>query len=185
MLERRDPAEAGRKLAACHRTLRAYPSDALPYLGAWEEARAVNERARESGHLTDPQRAALARAFARAERVVEEIPRRSASIQAVHGDAHLGNVLDTTRGVLWTDWEDAFIGPIEHDLACLRSKAELFGEERAAIDAACAAYDVEHDPDLVRDLSLVRNVQVIVWLAVFADRQPELVPPPHRRLPKP
>ncbi len=184
LTEPRDPSEAGRKLAAAHRALRAYPREALPYLGAWDEARAVHERARASPHLSEAHRGAIERAFARAERVVEEVPARSASIQAVHGDAHLGNVLSTTRGVLWTDWEDAFIGPIEHDLACLRSKAELFGEERDAIDAACAAYDVDHDPDLVRDLGLVRNVQVIVWLAVFAERQPELVPRLHARLGK-
>lgn len=177
-----DPREAGRKLAACHRALVSYPEGALPWMGAWEEARAVKDRALTSPHLDAAERRQLARGFERAERIVEGAPERSASMQAVHGDAHLGNALGTARSVLWTDWEDAFVGPIEHDLACLRSKAELFGEEREAIEAACAAYDVEHDEALVRDLGVVRNAQVIVWLALFAERQPELAPRMRARL---
>jgi hypothetical protein len=171
-----DPHAAGAKLAACHRALVAYPRDALPYLGAWDEARAVASRASASSHLDDHERLVLARGLERAERIVETIPARTASMQAVHGDAHLGNVLRTERGTLWTDWEDAFVGPIEHDLACLRSRAELFGEQREAIERACAAYDLPHDHELVRELGVVRNVQVIVWLAIFAERQPELAP---------
>lgn len=173
LLERpADPAEAGRALAACHRALVTYPPDRVPRLGGWEEARAV--RARADAALDPDERARVARAWDEAERVVEGAVARTASFQAVHGDAHLGNVLGTPRGTLWTDWEDAFLGPVEWDLACLRSRAELFGEERAAIDAACAAYDGPFDPELARALGLARNLQVIVWLAVFAERQPEL-----------
>ena len=105
-------------------------------------------------------------------------------MQTVHGDAHLGNVLSTARGPVWTDWEDAFFGPVEWDLACLRSKAELFGEERDAIDEACASYDAPLARDLVRDLALVRTLQVIPWLAIFAERQPELFPRMRARLAK-
>lgn len=179
-----DSHEAGRKLAACHRALASYPHDRLPHLGAWSEVREVAPRALTSEHVDEASRRALAHAIDRAERILETVASRTASMQAVHGDAHLGNALATERGVLWTDWEDAFLGPIEHDLACLRSRADLFGEEREAIEAACAAYDVPHDPELVRELGVVRNVQVIVWLAIFAERQPELVPRMRARLAK-
>ena len=84
-------------------------------------------------------------------------------------------MLATERGVPWTDWEDAYVGPIELDLAALRSRAELFGEDREAIDAMTSAYGVELDRDLVKDLGLVRNLQVIPWLAVFAERDPSLL----------
>ncbi|WP_341531340.1 aminoglycoside phosphotransferase family protein (plasmid) [Nostoc sp. UHCC 0302] len=30
-------------------------------------------------------------------------------MQPLHGDSNFSNVLNTTRGVLWTDWEDTFI----------------------------------------------------------------------------
>jgi hypothetical protein len=179
-----DPRAAGRLLAACHRALAGYPRASLPYLGAWEEVRGIAARAIASPLLEEPERAAIERGIDQAERILEDAPRRTASMQAVHGDAHLGNVLATERGTLWTDWEDAFVGPIEHDLACLRSRADLFGEQRDEIDAACAAYDLPHDPDLVRELGHVRNVQVIVWLAIFAERQPELAPRLRARIQK-
>lgn len=59
-----------------------------------------------------------------------------------------------------------------------------FGEERDAIDEAYAAYDAPFNVDLVRDLGLVRNLQVIPWLAVFAERQPELLARMRERISK-
>jgi thiamine kinase-like enzyme len=128
--------------------------------------------------------AVLERGFAEADRIVASAPSRTRSMQAVHGDAHIGNVLATSRGAVWTDWEDAFLGPVEWDLACLRSRLELFGEERDVIEAMTAAYDAPYDASLAADLGLVRNVQVIAWLAVFAERQPELADRMRRRLGK-
>lgn len=177
-----DPAVAGARLAQAHRALRDFSATRLPEWGAWTEARTVLDRARRGGSLDAHELRSLDAAWDRAERVVASARARSASFQPVHGDAHLGNVLSTARDAVWTDWEDAFVGPVEHDLACLRSRADLFGEERAAIDAALAAYDEPHDAALVADLGVVRNVQVIVWLAVFAERQPELLPRMRARL---
>ncbi len=174
--ERADPRAAGGALAQMHRALASYPRERLPVWGGFEEARAVLARARTSPFVERAELLRLERAWERAERVVTSAASRTASFQAVHGDAHIGNVLATERGALWTDWEDAFIGPVEFDIACLRSKAELFDEEREAIDAMTNAYDSPWNPELARELGLVRNVQVIPWLAVFAERQPELLP---------
>ena len=170
-----DPALAGARLAAAHRALREADL-ALPEWGGWVEARAVLERARRSGAWTDHERARVERAWERAERIVESAGARSASLQPVHGDAHVRNVLSTARGPVWTDWEDAFLGPVEWDLASLRSRAELFGEELEVIDAMTRAYDAPWDVTLARDLGLARNLQVIPWLAVFAERDPGLLP---------
>ena len=174
--DRCDPRAAGVALAKIHRALADYPHEQLPLWGGFEEARAVRERARTSPFFERADLLRLERAWERAERIVESAKTRTASFQAVHGDAHIGNVLATDRGAVWTDWEDAFIGPIEFDIACLRSKAELFNEEREAIDLMTSAYDGPWHRDLARDLGLVRNVQVIPWLAVFAERQPEILP---------
>lgn len=170
-----DPAAAGAELARAHRSLARYPTSKLPLWGGFEEARQVHVRALRNGSFDDAERRALENAWERAEGVVRSAPARTASFQAVHGDAHVGNVLSTSRGAVWTDWEDAFVGPVEWDIACLRSRLVLFGEERESIEAMTAAYDAAYDEALARDLGLVRNVQVIVWLAVFAERQPELL----------
>lgn len=184
LAERVDPGEAGRALSSCHRALLHYPRERLPHLGAWEEVRAVKERVREGACLSPGDHACIERAFEGAERIWETAPSRTASMQALHGDAHLGNVLASARGALWTDWEDAFVGPVEYDLACLRSRAELFGEDREAIERATAAYGSDVDAQLVSELGTVRNVQVVVWLALFAERQPELLPRLRARIEK-
>jgi hypothetical protein len=164
----------GRTLARVHRLLVDYPRELLPEWGAWTEARVAFSRVRWDECVTAEQRVRLERAWDVAEGIVQSSVRRSRSYQAVHGDAHVRNVLGTERGTLWTDWEDAFLGPVEWDLACLRSRLELFGEERQRIEAACAAYDRNVDLALVRDLTLVRNIQVIPWLAIFCERDPTL-----------
>lgn len=170
--ERADPTEAGKTLARVHRALAEYPRDALPEWGAWTEARGVFDPKR----FSESELARIEPAWDLAERIVESARMRTASFQAVHGDAHIGNVMATARGAVWTDWEDAFVGPVEYDIACLRSKRDLFGEEREGIDAMLDAYDGDYDETLADELGVVRNVQVIAWLALFAERQPELLP---------
>jgi hypothetical protein len=171
-----DARLAGVRLSDCHRALARLDPALLPRWGGWEEARAVLDRALASPHLTEPERARVRRAWEIGERLVEGAEMRTASMQGIHGDAHLGNVLASARGPVWTDWEDAFVGPVEWDLASLRSRAALFGEDVEAIEAACAGYAGPFDPELVRELALCRNLQVIPWLAVFAERDVSLVP---------
>jgi thiamine kinase-like enzyme len=61
-------------------------------------------------------------------------------MQALHGDAHRGNLMSTTRGLLWTDWEDTFLGPVEWDLASIVWNARILEEDHATADAILAAY---------------------------------------------
>lgn len=169
-----DPPSAGVALDACHAALASYPVERLPRWGAIDETRQVFMRARGKNAYSSDELVRLERAWEIAERTLDSAEGRSASFQAVHGDAHMGNVLATARGPVWTDWEDAFVGPIEWDIACLRSRAELLGEDVDAIETMTAAYGRPFDHDLARDLGLARNLQVIAWLAIFAERQPEL-----------
>ncbi|MCW5831431.1 MAG: aminoglycoside phosphotransferase family protein [Labilithrix sp.] len=170
--DRPDPRAAGAALREAQRALARYDATALPVWGSVDEARQVFARAR---FFTGPELRRMKHAWEEVDGIVASAPSRTASFQAVHGDAHIGNVLATARGPVWTDWEDAFVGPVEWDIASLRSKAELFGEERSDIEAMTAAYGADYDVDLARDLGLVRNVQVISWLAIFAERQPDLL----------
>ena len=45
------------------------------------------------------------------------VVRRSATEQVLHGEPHPGNLLNTTRGPLFVDFETACRGPVEFDLA--------------------------------------------------------------------
>jgi Ser/Thr protein kinase RdoA (MazF antagonist) len=78
---------------------------------------------------------------------------------AIHGDPHLGNVLMTSSGPLWTDWESACVGPLEWDLSCL---PEATLAVVPAVNAKLLA--------VLRDL---RSVCVAVWCWAEPDRAPE------------
>lgn len=132
-----EPRELGRQLRVCHARLQplAYP---LPVLGILEETLGIlGSRtvfpAETQGMLVrqiKETRAGLAR-----------FPQ-----QPLHGDAHTGNAMLTTRGLLWTDWEDAFLGPVEWDVASLIWNArELEGDDAwvAEVVAGYGAVDAE------------------------------------------
>ena len=116
--------EAGRTLGECHRLLLGYSGE-LPRLGIVEEALQVLEgMAGVFGSDTGMLR-----------RHLETGLGLDGEFQALHGDAHPGNLLSTTGGVLWTDWEDSFLGPVEWDLSSLLWNArylELSDDERYA-----------------------------------------------------
>ena len=111
-----DPVAAGEALRACHAALRSF-AGSLPLLGVITEAEALLARLAAEGTLApdDARRApaALRRGPCRRWRTLR------APVQPLHGDAHLGNVLNGPDGPLWNDWEDTCLGPVGWDAACL------------------------------------------------------------------
>ena len=87
--------------------------------------------------------------------------------QALHGDAHPGNVLATPTGLVWNDFEDTWRGPREWDLAVLRRTRLLDGE------AALAAYPDPHNAGLVELCREIRWLQAQVWMQASVRRRPE------------
>ncbi|MFD4639612.1 phosphotransferase family protein [Lentzea sp. NPDC058436] len=53
-------------------------------------------------------------------------------VQALHGDSHHGNLLMTSAGPVWNDFEDTWRGPIAWDLACLAGARGAEAAHRAA-----------------------------------------------------
>jgi hypothetical protein len=108
-----DAREAGARLAHVHRALVRFDAARLPEWGVFHEAASMLERAYGNGVLDASESRRLARAWERGSAIVASARARSVSFQAVHGDAHFGNVFATRRGPLWTDWEDACVAPVE------------------------------------------------------------------------
>src|SRR5205085_10538471 len=52
----------------------------------------------------------------------------SGAAQALHGDAGIGNLLRTDKGLLWNDLEDVCTGPVAWDVAGLIGSARSRGE---------------------------------------------------------
>jgi Phosphotransferase enzyme family len=142
-----DAREAGRRLRECHEALADFAGE-LPALGLLREADAIfgqmgNEEMLEQG------------AGVRAAIDDLELP-----TQAVHGDAHLGNIINAAEGPLWNDWEDTMLAPREWDLGCLHA-----GSGHPA--AAQEGYGVAPEPGVLAAFVAARRWQVEAWRRLY------------------
>jgi hypothetical protein len=96
--------------------------------------------------LTDADRELLANTLANMRRSVID---RGAAEQLLHGEPHPWNVLGTTNGPLFIDFENCVRGPVEYDLAWVPEEVserypdadqELVGECRGLMLAIVAAH---------------------------------------------
>jgi hypothetical protein len=146
------PADFAASLADLHRALADY-SDPLPTSGPLDDVLL--------GLSFFGEHVPVVRA--EHERLSALLP---AGGRALHGDAHPGNVLVTSEGMVWNDFEDTWRGPLEWDLAILRRTKLLDGAE------ALAAYPDPLDADLVELCREIRWLQVQVWMQAAARRNP-------------
>lgn len=129
-----EPGEIGRTLHACHETLSTF-GQPLPELAIITESLALLESLEQKQAFPESTLQLLRRHLATSLEVLRAFPH-----QPLHGDAHLGNLMHTTTGLLWTDWEDAFAGPIEWDVASAIWNAKLLEEDHDTVTRILAAY---------------------------------------------
>lgn len=129
-----DPEETGRTLHQCHAILRSLPVE-LPRLAILTESINLLPGLQSRGDFPASTIALLHRHLTTSLTVLDAFPH-----QPLHGDAHPGNLMTTTRGLLWTDWEDAFSGPVEWDAASIIWNARLLDNDSATATRILAAY---------------------------------------------
>lgn len=164
-----DARAAGAALRACHDALADFPGD-LPDHAIFHEARAVLARLAGGGALA-AEDAALATQIG--DRLAARIAALDVPLQALHGDAHLGNVIQTRDGPLWNDLEDTHRGPRAWDLACLEAHARVFGRPAAPVAAARAGYGDAGDPALLDLMVDARAYVGLAWTLVYAPHRPD------------
>lgn len=151
-----EPAEVAAALADLHVALRDFPGP-LPALGPVEDlTRALDVLERSA---TVPGLDVLRAEGARLAAAVAGLP-----AQALHGDAHPGNLLVTPRGLVWNDFEDTWRGPVAWDLACLGTTSWLDGW------AGVAAYPGDHDG--LAECVRLRELFGVAWRFLVATRFP-------------
>lgn len=156
-----DPREIGRTLHRCHDVLSSF-SERLPKLAILTESLAILD-SRElfptaTQHLLrDHLQTSIA--------VLDTFPH-----QPLHGDAHMGNLMNTTRGLLWTDWEDAFSGPVEWDAASIIWNAQILDQDHATADAILDAYREaggQLDPRALHQSLIARAAVMTAWYPIL------------------
>ncbi|MCP5558920.1 MAG: phosphotransferase [Verrucomicrobiaceae bacterium] len=103
-----NPAQIGSTLHRCHEIMRSFP-EPLPALAIITESLSILQ---DRALFPEPVSQMLRDHLSKSLDSLGHLPH-----QPLHGDAHLGNLMNTTTGLLWTDWEDTFAGPIEWDVA--------------------------------------------------------------------
>ena len=152
-------AEAAAALFDLHVALSDFTAP-LPRLGPCSDL----DRAFPLVPLSTPVLAVLK---AEKERLARELA--SFPLRPLHGDAHPGNLLATPAGLMWNDFEDAWLGPLGWDLACLATSRRVDGA------AAMAAYPGVCPADELATCVELRELFGVVWRFVVTSRFP------HRR----
>jgi Phosphotransferase enzyme family len=165
-----DALEIGRSLSICHQALKYFSGD-LSVLALLSEAGEILERLIVQDLIDSADCLMLRSVSARSMSTLMQFP-----LQPIHGDAHFGNVLNTSSGVLWTDWEDVFLGPIEWDLASLVANAWVFGTDVERSEMALRGYG-RYDAAALSACVEARTLVALVWSIVMNQANPS----PERR----
>lgn len=159
-----DAREIGSTLHQCHEILRHFP-EPLPSLAILHETLAILESSVEKSYFDAATVELLKRHLQQSIDVLAPLP-----AQPLHGDAHMGNLMMTTHGMLWTDWEDAFSGPVEWDLASIIWNAKLLDNDQDFVDQVLESYQEaggKYD-ELVLDQCLIARAAVMsAWYPIL------------------
>lgn len=156
-----DAGDIGHTLCHCHEIMRSFPNP-LPRLAIITESLGIlNER--EIFPLRTQQM--LREQLSSSLDSLSHLPH-----QPLHGDAHMGNLMNTTRGLLWTDWEDTFAGPVEWDVASVIWNARLLDEDHRTVNTILRAYREaggEVDESVLETCLVARAAVITSWYPVL------------------
>lgn len=161
-----DGYAAGKALRLCHEVLKEFPGE-LPVLAAIREADGLFEELNARSVWSPKDAEMLDRVRQDYQNRLDRFP-----MQPLHGDPHFGNAIDTTRGLLWIDWEDTFIGPVGWDLASLVASARVLGTEVDRASAALNGYGTKIDEEALRLCVRVRTFVALLWGIVIHQQHP-------------
>jgi Phosphotransferase enzyme family len=159
-----DATAAGRGLHTIHDSLADYDGE-LPRAGRAEEVRAMLQPFPPSDDV---------------ELLCELASRKLPEGQALHGDAHLFNCIQTAAGPIWHDLETACRGPREYDLAAL-VLSDRSGDSDPEARIATAAYG-DYDEELLDHALPVYASWVAASFMVAVARRPDDAPALERQL---
>ncbi|QIF00060.1 phosphotransferase [Roseimicrobium sp. ORNL1] len=170
------PEDIGSTLYQCHEVLRTC-TQPLPKLAIITESAALLDALEEKNAFPTSTLELLRAHLLSSLQVLGDCPH-----QVLHGDAHMGNLMNTTVGLLWADWEDTFAGPVEWDVASIIWNAKLLEEDHDTVNGILAAYrdaGGRIDENVLHQSLIARAAVMTAWYPVLypnpnAERQRKL-----------
>jgi hypothetical protein len=156
-----DPDSIGSSLFLCHEIMQHFPHT-LPRLAIIHESLKI---LRNRSLFSQSQQAMLIRFLQSSLKFLE-----TSNHQPLHGDAHLGNLMNTTRGLLWTDWEDTFAGPVEWDVASILWNAQVLDEDHSTARRMLEGYlnaGGRIDEELLTQCMIARAAVMTAWYPIL------------------
>ncbi len=151
--------ELGGALRDLHEALRPFQGD----LGGPTDLRADIERLLAQLRPSDAQECeAIAALQARLNELAPEVFASALPIQPLHGDVSPRNLLWTSRGRIWNDFEDTFRGPVHWDLASYVGSFQSHGAGPGGVRAMLDGYGWDEEDALAPFLS-AQDVYDEIW----------------------
>jgi len=160
-----DPTLAATRLRALHDALASCPLDGFERMMPLTELPPMIDTLARDEIVPADHTALLA---TRLDAAMREIDALALPETMLHGDSSPGNLLHTPDGAIWSDFEEACIGPRELDLACIVGTGRAFDlPSRPLREAILAAYGPV-DEDVLRPFVDARIIQALVWDAAIS-----------------
>lgn len=118
-LQRPSTSEAVRLVSDLSKAMKDF-DDELPVLGVWER---TSQSAARLVKSSDQRIQALLKLF---HKVDKQMRLETSLLIPSHGDAHAGNLVASSEGWAWTDFEDVSLMPVYWDLASFVGNLTLF-----------------------------------------------------------
>lgn len=152
-----EAAEYAEALGRLHSGFRQIDLGAPAFTDRVAEAQALVGEPRQTPGLRRSDRQLLSKTLST---LSAEIGPRVAQVQLLHGEPHRGNVLRTSRGLLFIDLETCCRGPVEFDVA--HGLLPARGRELGLLELC------EHYPEVDKDL--VEQCHTLIWAMITAWR---------------
>jgi hypothetical protein len=151
-----EASEIGRALRTLHETLAEYRGPLPPRSAVLDEIDwLLNALSGDDG---------ISELTAERDRLAEGIleHEHAADQQPIHGDASFSNLLATSSGPRWNDFEDVCVGTVEWDVAGVLSDARAAHGDAFSADVL-AAYGGECDPAALARVDQVHALYGALW----------------------